>query len=846
MKKLTYILAFAAAALFAVVSCQKEQEKHEPGPQDASGCYGVYFPSQAASGSHVYSPVEDPSVDITVKRANTNGAITVPVVTKFSEDGIFTMNDISFADGQDETTFTVRFDNAAEGTNYSASFTIEDTNYASMYNANPISLDFSVMRVEMLTLKDESGQPAKVNFTVQNDFLGDFGVEVNSYEVPGTIQYYEVDGIRYGTVVPDEGGIWKSDAVISFIWYPKQEYVYNEVSYQPVEVPVGNTGYELDGSEVGADHPCAVLFCDYYHHYKDVKSNSLGTYLEFVKDYGANYKLSYYDGHGGFYFNLVYDIEGTNYWYGFCDGSVVGIADGYLRVNYNMKVKQAGVSADGVVPVTFTLGDDVAKVVYTFAEGELTATQIANTLAAMSFDSEDAITDGSGTYGFNLGKTGNYTLVAAAYSADGKQQNSASCDIIYLAAEDAEEYAVVINGGVGSAAKYAASGVNTDSSIEFYVYGKDIVEAKVAAFSFADLVSNYDGCVEALMKTKSLDDDVISAINGKGYVDVFTNLLPGTEYYMLVYASNGYAETVEYFGSEYTTGDPLKIYQNFGLGDIDGNLLPATSEGYFGKYNFYNINFFDNATGLREYCSKVTIADSDVPDSEPDEDGLVSEYVNISGMFAAAAKKYSFDDTQLWEFYDGVLYNLGADGQQLGAVAGGTYYAQLFVLTNAGNIYRGYGSMLIGGFVDDGYIAFMSSELYNGGSLGENGLFLRFYGDEGYTSVVGNVDGFTDMLLVDVDKDDNGVAPAAAPAKMAQLRAISKAIQEPRTNYVETPRGRIRSIIDQYTKGVTTYNTVVGVKGAERSIRTVKPESVKYLGAAEAGAQITKADSVLY
>ena len=156
MKKIAYIISLFAAAVFTVVSCEKEAEQHQKGPAEAAGCYGVFFPSQAASGSHVYNPIQDPSLDIIVKRTNTNGAITVPVKATFSEDGVFTMNDLYFADGQDETILTVRFDNAQEGTNYKASITVEDTNYASMYNSNPISLDFDVMRVEMKYLLKKS------------------------------------------------------------------------------------------------------------------------------------------------------------------------------------------------------------------------------------------------------------------------------------------------------------------------------------------------------------------------------------------------------------------------------------------------------------------------------------------------------------------------------------------------------------------------------------------------------------------------------------------------------------------------------------------------------------------
>lgn len=833
MKKFINILSLITVAALAVVSCVKEKAEHEPGPAEAAGCYGVYFPTQDASGSHIYNPTQDPSVEITVARTNTKGAITVPVKTTFSEDGIFVLSDISFADGQAETTTTLRFDNAKEGVNYAASIEIQDNNYASLYSEGAIALDFSLMRVEMKTMEDEKGKPAKFTFTVKPDFLSDFGIS-EVYEVEGSIQYYEVDGIRYGSVVvPADGGIWKSGAVINFTWYPKVEYVYEDVSYEAVEVGVQNTGYELDGSEVGEDHPCAVLFCDYYHHYSDLKGNSLGTFQEFLKNYGQDYKLSYYDGHGGFYFNLVYDIEGTNYWYGFCDGSVVGIGDGFTRTDFTLEVEQAGVTVGEEVPVSFKLGPDVAKVVCNFVEGTLTATQTENAIAALDPKAASDITR-SGVYSFALDATGVYTLVAIAVDAEGKIQNSASAPITYLAPEDAEDYEVIVNAGLSTAEEYVPKGINPESALEIYIYGTDLQVVKFGLFSYQDLISDYEGCLEAVQEGDPISATALAAVNGEGYVDVVTSLLPGTEYYAVVYASNGYADNIDVYGPATTLGDPLPIYQKFNQSSIKVDLLPETSEGYFGKYNFYAVNFFDNETGLREYASKVTIADSEVPDSEPDEDGLKSEYLEISGMFDGAAKYYGFDDTQLWECYDGVLYNLGAEGQQLGAVADGKYYAQLFVLTSAGSLYRNYPSMLLGAFVDDGYIAFMSSELYNGGTLGENGLFLRFYGDDAYSSPVGNVDGWTDLLLVDEKKDENGLAPSTSSIapKKAQLHALSEKLREPRTNFVETPRGYIRTLIDNYNKSVKASGVVAGIKGGVCPLNVATVKSVKYVGPA--------------
>jgi hypothetical protein len=829
MKKLFYIISLIAVATITAVSCQQKEEPHQPGPAENPGCYGVFFPSQAASGDHIFNPTQEKSLDITLKRTNTSGSITVPVKASFSEDGVFSVGEAIFADGQEETTFTVRFDNAKEGVTYKASFEIDDNSYASLYNSNPIALDFSVMCVEMKYFKADESQAEPTVVHWEQPWWGE---SVDTY-----IKYYEVDGVRtcftetltsthkYKGEYYDGFGFWgaaggEGEGEWSFIWYPNAK---DDDGNQYIHLLSQYTGYHHGSYDTD------VWVYDGYGMDADYSGASLGSFLDEIK--AGHYNYSYYDGNGGFYlYTEWYYMTGVGGWH-VATIDNYGIAEGFVRVDYSIEVEQAGVSENGEVPVAFKLGADVAKVVCNFAEGSLTPTQIGNVAATLSADDPNALTDGPGVYSLNLGTTGTYTLVAGTFDDKGNLQEVASCGIIYLAAEDIDEYEVNVSGGLGSAAKYAASGISTDTALEFFVYGMDITDAKVGAFTLADLYADYDGCVAKLMASKSLSAAAIEAINGSGYVDVFTNLLPGTEYYMLVYASNGFAETVRIFGSECTTGDPLPIYRNFSVNDINPELLPATSEGYFGTYNFYGINYFDNETGLREYVGKVTIADSEVPDSEPDDDGLIDEYVEISGIFADAASKYGFDDTQLWDFYNGVLYNLAEEGQQLGAAAGGAYYAQLFVFASeAGGIYRGYPSMLIAGFVDDGYIAFASSELYNSGTLGEDGLFLRFYSDEAYSSVAGNVDAFTDLLLVDPAKDDNGVAPKGVAARQAQLRGIQKDIQEPRTNYVQTTRAYIRSIIDKHNKSVNIYNSVAGVKGGTLPIREVNVKSVTYTG----------------
>lgn len=574
MKKFISIFSAVAVALLAVLSCAKEQEVHQPGEPEVAGCYGVFFPaSQEAAGSHIYSPTQEKVITVTASRKVTTGAITVPVVVTASKEGVFDVGTLTFADGQSEANMEIKFPNAEAGVTYKLNLYIEDNQYAAKYaDVNP-SFDLSVMVVEMLTLKTEDGsKDAKVTVTVNNDFLGDFGYEEESWVLEGSIQYYEVGGVRYGSlVVPEEGGIWGSGAVINFAWYPKATYTYNDKDLQPVEIYLGYTGYDLDGSEVGEDHPCRVLFSDYYHHYTDLKGNDLGTYLDFVANYGQSYKLSYYDGHGGFYFNLVYDIEGTNYWYGFCDGSVVGIAEGYLRVDYTLKI-QSDYCTDGVVPVFVEAGPDVKTLKYAAVEGQLNGAQFESTAAAIAdgtfasintVDMSEFVLDEetghfNGSLDVELPKTNEYTLVFVGLDEKNVAQSAESIVVQYVARDDEEAHAVKVNVGTEkTSARYESEGYNDINSFAYWITGENLVDVHVGVVATSKLSD------ETLLSVKADDKAAVSAdalaqINAAGgYVTLATGLAALTDYTVVVWATNG--ELDDWVTASYTTdGLPLE------------------------------------------------------------------------------------------------------------------------------------------------------------------------------------------------------------------------------------------------------------------------------------------------
>ena len=128
LKSLLYV--FLAAFLF--VGCN-DDENFNPGEPEDPDCYSVYFPTQENIGSKELDPAAPTEMTFTVRRLKSEGAIVVPVAVTSSEEGIFVPSQIEFADGQEETTFSIQFPQAEIGTTYKCEVNIEDKKYASVY-----------------------------------------------------------------------------------------------------------------------------------------------------------------------------------------------------------------------------------------------------------------------------------------------------------------------------------------------------------------------------------------------------------------------------------------------------------------------------------------------------------------------------------------------------------------------------------------------------------------------------------------------------------------------------------------------------------------------------------------
>ncbi len=724
---------FCLAAVSTVLFSCKENEPYEWAEGDVAGCYGVYFPAQEAAGSHSLDPTQDPVATFTVKRTNTDGAITVPVVATYSEDGIFTMTPVQFENGQSETTFTLSFPGAVAGTTYKASFEIQDPQYASKYNSNPIALDYTVLIEKWNSIGKGMWRDDFVTslFKVENV---EYEVEILENEMtPG---FYRVV-YPYDSKYPYNGdGDWDSS----------QTYYFEIHAEKPnqVWIPVQNSGMNWG---------YGYMWMGSYAGYQIVNN---GKSLADVADYLGKLEK------GVITFptkSLLFGMEDYNdfaLYYANTNGMFRLCLPGAVLTDWSIKV-EAGETSEGVMPVALKLGADVAKVKYAVYEGTLSATQISNKAAGITDGSEANVSEyvpveGQNVIGVTLEKTGVYTLVAVTFDASGEAHESASVEFDYVAKGD--EVPVDVHCGLAVTDKYTPEGYTSENSLEYYIYGKDLKDVKVGIFSQLDM-SDVQACVKALMESKSVSASVLAEINDKGVTDIASGLSPGTTYYLLVWASNGYeSDIVSAIAT--TNGDPLPVYMKYTYASYDKEFEPKSESVLFGTYNLYGIDAYGKL-GMREYLGKAVIADSSTPDEGPDDYGYNDEYITIKGLGGPACVEAKVDDTMEFDLYAGCFYNAAAttvDGNTeiySFALGDGKYYKAAYVT---------YGIPVL-----DGYYAIVSTSKYYSNY---NFCGYGFYNpevDEEYIFAA-----YYDYLLVDPAKDDNGLAPKAAEARLARIK----------------------------------------------------------------------------
>ena len=844
MKKFTNILIAAAVMALAVVSCVKEQE-NKPGAPDAEDCYGVYFPQQEViEETQIFDPTQDKEVEIKVARTVSDGALTVkPVVSVSSitanglveEDAeLFTVPDIVFEDGQEETTILVEFPEVKEGVQYALHLKLEGDAYVSKYSSKLTTCDYKMMCVAYQDfLNPVTKERAKITFT-----LGWWEEKRTAY-----IKYYEVDGIRYcetydealvGTVTNGEhvekGGFWgvDPDQHLHFMWYLQDDEECSDcgkkhshtipAGYEPApegaEVMTFNGFQEFDFG--WAKKPIVV---DYY--YYQLENGYARPYLHFLDANSLYDNASYYDKNGGFYFWILgYNtLETPGSGWGFPqDYDIIGIAEGFTRADYTLKL-DAGITEynakaeANVVPVSFKVGPDVDKVGYTIREGILSGAAIDAEEAAIAKDTIDfkyaTFVEAEGksfTDSIALDKSGIYTLVAVGLDTLKNAQSAASITFKYLAADDQDK--VIVSVSASSTEAYVSKGYNPDNSLAYTVSGVGITAAIPMVYSAIDvikeggiekLVSNMEASPNVFLSmlkdeefTGALPANALANANDKGYTDIISGLTPGTEFYVVIWATNGYSTAVAYDKMK-TTGDPLPIYQNFTLDDYYEAGELASRESVIGTWNYYGTDA-SGSLGMREYLGKLVFTASETETEGPDDDGLYDEYVYADGLFGDISwlAKYDMSTEAVVEMdvYGGIVYHFQK------TTVPGNYQVYL---GSKGNNDFGYAAAYFSAFVPvaDGYYAFLH--------VSSNYTNMNFCGISLRDPDAGWIAQIWDPLFVDPDKDNNGLAPAKVNKAIAAAKArLGRSVETVSATQFVGQKQAIHAVIDAYQMSYKT------------------------------------------
>ena len=795
------MLAVMASVPFLASCVQDLVEKGEP----ENDSYGVYFGTLTAAQKSVeFDPAEKAELTFTAFRTVEDDDITVPVVVSATgaekdASSLFTASTVKFEEGQKETTFTVSFPEAELGVTYSVSVSCKDEKYVKIYSQTPTSVSFNVTRVKWNLVKGPNGEEYG---SWKDDIMSSlFGLPV-LFPVNDKIQIYERDDKKGFYRIPN---VYNPYMVAKFFGgqYSEKEieenctpglYAYIDATNpDKVWLPVQESGVVISNEGY-------ITYASMCQENGFSGSSSYGTMTNGVIKFPQKSILVDFSVAGGWY-------------YANTSGNLVIVMPGCKDNDYSLSIA-TDLSENGVTPVEIEMGADLAKTKYKFYEGKVAAADLPFEALAISRDEEAAFVEESGVVGASFEKTGVYTVIAVGVDAKGEMQAYKSAEFSYVAADD--EVPVVLSCGIGSAAKYVPQGYNTDNTVEVYVYGEDLVEVKLAAVKLTDMITNQSGCIQTLLKTPSVDEETLDLINTTGYAGPVTGLLPGTEYILLAYASNGYEEDL--FMSEesiYTTGDPLPIYQEFE--DVDEALLPKTKEGYYGTYNLYAINS-KNVTGLRDYLCTVKISDGGY-----DQDKEL-DLVKVENFWGSNATKLGIDGTTYFEYYGGVLYQL--DNYYGQCANKPEWYTTLQMFCEQGSFGPGKNYLSYGGYVTDGYISFFT----NHDTYDFNQYALYIYGDEACTDKVRYWEIYQDILLVDATKDDNGIAPAPTSKKSKTINKVDYTLL---SGSAFTTKERVKR--EPTIKVYTPDFKVVGTPSARPAKAKVVPVEIKEKTVAEPG-----------
>ena len=548
--------AFSALSLFAA-ACSPVEE-YKPGVEDNTDCYGVYFPAQETE--FVRSPEEATVITFTVAREKTDGDLIVPINVK-DTSSIFNIKPVNavFEDGQSETTISFDYARIAVGQEYLVSLSIEGDEFVSKYSTLPSNLDFTVLV--------EKWNDLGVGTFTMNVYWDPFTCAVRFFQSDLNPAIYR---IKMHEVLEDgTSDLIFSEEQNTYLYFKvlkKGDKVFDNVAdkddlvfFDVFHTGIINSTYNAELLFVHPGSLSSFTVSDwYYNKVIQVKEDGSPAVIQLAP-------YIFMNGIGGWSF-----IDQ--------DEAIILVLPGCQLVNYSMEI-EAGYSENGVLPVKFELGADVAKVKYAIYPGTLNSAQVTRYAGQIADGSAEGIATlpADGIAKLTLPETGVYTVVAVSFDATGEAQETAAATINYVAEGDNKD--VELYSGLVATGKYGKE-YTSDNTLEYYIFGQDLVDIKIGLFEKGVLENNYEACVEEVLASESLAEEDIEAANTSSYVAVFKDCVPGTEYSVLAWASNGYAYAFD-VASAKTTGklvvsleDMIGVYSTSITSYYNGPLKP--------------------------------------------------------------------------------------------------------------------------------------------------------------------------------------------------------------------------------------------------------------------------------
>ena len=825
---LRYILI--AAMAFGFAACQEEE--WTPGERDYIDCQGLFFPQEQAK-DYVLAPAEASSLTFTVERTNADDDAEVPFELVSSEEGFFTMDEevIEFEEDQKKASFKVYISDEFEpGKKYTCSIKVTDPLYVSQYALSSSELTFSVTVVEWTRVKGANGSEVGL---WRDDFFTSFGLmlgaelakpylekEVAVYERADMPGYYKVDDIY-------------TASYLSQIYAGDESFAEQLAQYCPVQ-PIYINATNPDKVWIDAQFAFHDPFMNYGAAYicSDVEEVFDSGY---AKSYGVlkngviEFKIKN---------SLMIYLPSAGTAYANNSGKTRLILPGHRGYDYSVALDFSPAEA-GVMPVEFTLGPDVAKVKYQVFEGHLNDVEMVAKLEEVKTGQNVKEVTASGVYDFTASKSAFYTMIACSYDAAGNYQEYDYIRFGYDTASDPKE--VDINLGLIVSDKHAPVGLTSENSMEFYLYGSDIVNAGAAIFKKAQYEDFMENIQFNVMNSASyrFDKYQIDSINTVGYTGLVGGLAPGVEYSLIVYADNGYH--TGFFTATATTEGVFDLMEaEFDIFDLPERLQPENHDAYLKEWQIRSLDPYTATKwgradrGTVEFKDKVDVmfdADGKIT-NDPAKADYTMDYLSLEGMHPNLAAK-GLKDAIDFEYYEGFIYTLMTQMEAFeyeGTPVYPTNCYLYFVPDGSLSPYLENGAM-VGGFLTEekdviGFVSNPQTEVSMAG-LSYVGMQLCYFANKDYSGdgYLFQEDAHAYPMLVSPDSK----YASASPAELSRLsvpqaaKTVSVELQKGRRNFVETESGYVKSTIDlvrssmpyNYLQNAVSATVVRDVQAAE-------------------------------